>query len=190
MPFHQWTARLALAKAVTGAHRFYIRGTCFGSSAISRLKPLLKSLQRDEDRSMNTTTFPHDVYPHAEKSDKRLSVSAGIRYFTTYISRHEAAVLIVLAVLLIAGTVLYVDLQPRVSALSGPPPKIALAQSVEAPTQQPGSAELPSALAQEDSPDTPPNIATPLSRSAGLASSGKRNHQLVKRKGVRHHHRR
>jgi hypothetical protein len=139
---------------------------------------------------MNTTTFPQKVYPQAEKSDTRLSVSAGIKQLRSYIKDHESLVLIVLAVLLIGGTFLHADLQPRLAAVSGPLPNIAAPKSMEASIPEPSTAALPSAFPPEGISETPAIIATPLTQSSGLVSAGKRNHQLIKRKGVRHHHRR
>ena len=147
---------------------------------------------------MNTTTFPPKAYPQADKSATNLSVSAGITRLRrlgdgsrlkAYIKDHEAWALIVLAILLIAGTVLYVDFQPRLDAGSGTPQNGAVLKLAEAPVQQRPS-ELSSPLIQETPSAMSSSISNPPSQPARLISSGKRDHQLIKRKAIHHHLRR
>jgi len=147
---------------------------------------------------MNTTTFPPKAYPQADKSATNLSVSAGITRLRrlgdgrlkAYIKDHEAWALIVLAILLIAGTVLYVDFQPRLDAGSGTPQNGAVLKLAEAPVQQRPSDELFSPLIQETPSAMSSSISNPPSQPARLISSGKRDHQLIKRKAIHHHLRR
>jgi len=148
---------------------------------------------------MNTSTFPQKVYPQTEKPDTNLSVSAGMKRLRhlgdgsrlkAYLKDHEAQTLIVLAILLIAGTVLYEDVQPSLVAASAPPQTSAVLQLAKAPIPDRPTDELSSALAQQDPSGTASSIANPPSQSAGLMSSRKRNHQLIKRKAIHRHHRR
>jgi hypothetical protein len=85
-----------------------------------RLKLLPKLWQRDEDGPMNFNTFPQKTYSQTKKSAK-LSVSEGLAQLRrladgtglkAYIEDHEEWMLILLVILLIAGTVFYVDFQP------------------------------------------------------------------------------
>jgi len=155
---------------------------------------------------MNTTTFPPKIYPQTEKATKNLSVSAGITQLRNladgsrvkaYILDHEALALILLAVFLIAGTVFYVDFQPRLQAGSGPAQNSASLKLAAAPIQQRTSDELSSPLVQEAAAGMGSTASNPASTTSiptdqptGLVSSGKRENQLIHRKAIHHHHRR
>jgi hypothetical protein len=164
----------------------------------SRLKLLPKSWQLNEDRPMNWTTFPQKTQNQTKKSAKNLSVSARFAQLRrladgnplkAYIEDHEATALILLTILMIAGTVLYGHFQPPPDAGSGQPQSSASSKLAEAPIQERPSDELSAPPVQENPPDVGPGISNPPSQPSGLISSGKRDNQLVKRK-AHHHHRR
>jgi hypothetical protein len=148
---------------------------------------------------MNTTTFPPKIYPQAEKSDRTLSVSAQVTWLSrladlsrlkAYIQDHEAWALVLVAVLLIAGTVLYVDFQPRLIAKSEPTPSNAALKLAEATVPMQPSDELSSALVQETPSIMSSSISNPSSQPVASISSRKRDNRPLKRRVIHHHHRR
>lgn len=162
-------------------------------------KPLPKSWQQDEDRPMNWTTFPQKAHHQSEKSTADLSFSAGfaqlkrlcdVTRLDAYVNDHEAPAVILLGILIVAGTVLYTDFQPPLEVASGQTQSSASLKTAAAPLQEQPGDEASSPLLQETPPDLNSSIASPPSQSSGLIPSGKRYYQLIKRKGVHHHHRR
>jgi hypothetical protein len=149
-------------------------------------------------------TFPLNLSPQTEKSAKTLSLSAGFTQLRrladgsrvkAYILDHEASALVLLAVSLIAGTVFYVDLRPRLHAESEPPQNGASLKLAAAPIPQRLSDVSSAPLVQEaasnmDSITSNPTSSTSPDQPAGLVSSGKRDNQLIHRKAIHHHHHR
>jgi hypothetical protein len=150
-------------------------------------------------------TFPLNISPQTEKSAKTLSVSAGFTQLRrladgsrvkAYILDHEASALVLLAVSLIAGTVFYVDLQPRLHAESGPAPNSASLKLAATPIPQQPSDVSSTPPVQEaaygmGSIASDPTSTTSPDQPAGLVSPGKQDNQLIHRKAIHHHrHRR
>jgi hypothetical protein len=155
---------------------------------------------------MNTTTFSPKIYPQTEKATKTLSVSAGFAQLRSladasrvkaYILDHEALALVLLILFLIAGTVFYVDFQPRLYARTEQTQNSAVVKSAEAQIQQRIDDKLPPPIAMEaasgmgsTAPNPPPAASDPADQPAGLISTVEGDDQLVHRKGIRHHHHR
>jgi hypothetical protein len=149
-------------------------------------------------------TFPLNISPQTEKSAKTLSVSAGFTQLRrladggrvkAYILDHEASALVLLAVSLIAGTVFYVDLQPRLHAESGPAPnsaslKLAAAPTPQRPSDVSSTSQVQDAASGMGSIAPNPISGASIDQPAGLVSSGKRDNQLIHRKAIHHHHHR
>ena len=80
----------------------------------------------------STTTFSPKIYPQTEKSAKNYwKARLDIANVKAYVKDHEAWVLILLIIFMVAGAVLYVGYQSRLDAGSGNPKTAHLENSLE-----------------------------------------------------------
>lgn len=155
---------------------------------------------------MNSTTFSPKIYPETKGPTKTLSMSAGFAQLRSladgsrvkaYIIDHEALALVLLGLFLIAGTVFYVDFQPRIHAAVAQPQGSALLKSPETQGRQTLKPELSAPVAMETALNPAPTVSNPLladsnlpDQTAEVASQSQADSPVVHRKARHHHHRR